>query len=272
MVNRRVKLGAWQRVNNGTYLIFGNLSPDVLVASAVFALPAVVSHRSAAYLHNLRGGDRMANEVTVPHRLSNRFAGVTVHESTDLDPDQIVEVEGLPVTSVARTVFDNALLQSKRQLRGVVDDAIVRRLIKVADLHETLCALGRRGRPGTAAMRELIDSVSADYVAPESELESRMLDLLERSGFPCPTKQMAVPWRTSVDGRIDMAYPDHQLIIECDGRRWHTLAESFERDRRRDNLAQAAGWRILRFTWNDVTMRPLETIRQIRTLLRPIAQ
>ena len=271
VLHSRVVNGQWQRLDQGVYLFFGEPSDEARLAAAVAALPAVASHGSAAKLHRLRGFRSSAPEVTVPHRFSNRFAGVTVHESTDLEPAHVAEIDCLPVTSVSRTIFDLAIRLKKRQLRGVADDAIVRRLSSPSDLAEMLACIGRRGRPGTAGMRLLVDDMSHNYVAPESVLEQKMLNLLDQAGLPIPIKQMPIPWRTSVDGRVDLAYARDRVLIECDSRRWHTLAESFQRDRRRDNLAQGEGWRILRFTWEDITQRPHETIRQIRQVLAQAA-
>lgn len=270
-IHRRSRIGQWRRLDPGTYLLFGSDTPEARLAGAVVALPAVVSHRSAARAHGLPVSDPELPEVTVPHRLSNRFAGVQVHESTDLDPDHVMERAGLPTTNVARTVFDIALGLSKRQLRRVVDEAMTRRLLTVDDLENMLAAVGRRGRPGTARMRCLVADLGRRYIAPESELERRMIELLTDAGLPDPVRQLRLPWRTQVDGRVDFAYPSARLIVECDGRRWHTTAEAFERDRRRDNQAQMAGWRVLRFTWDDVTRRPAETARQVKALLQQAA-
>ncbi len=260
---RRVERGEWLRLERGVYLVFGDPGPATRLMAAVAALPAVISHGSAAETHGLRASSRGQPEVTVPHRFTNKFAGVVVHESTDLDAGQIVEIDGLPVTTPSRTIFDLAKRLGHHRLQRVIDDAIVRRLTSVEDLQDLLASIGRRGRPGTANMRRLLATMTESYVAPESELERRLIDLLASAGLPAPVLQMRLPWRSHVDGRVDAAYPDHRLIIECDGRRWHTAAESFERDRRRDNLAQLAGWRVLRFTWADVNERPMETVHQV---------
>ncbi|MFB3044184.1 MAG: endonuclease domain-containing protein, partial [Acidimicrobiia bacterium] len=69
------------------------------------------------------------------------------------------------------------------------------------------------------------------------------------------------------NGRVDLAYPAHQLVIEGDSRRWHTLLNSFELDRKRDNAAQLAGWRTLRFIWDEITQEPEEVVRVIAQAL-----
>jgi very-short-patch-repair endonuclease len=69
------------------------------------------------------------------------------------------------------------------------------------------------------------------------------------------------------NGRVDFAYPKHNLVIEGDSRRWHTLLNSFEIDRLRDNAAQLAGWRVLRFTWQEITENPERVVSTIRLAL-----
>ena len=270
-IRGRIKRGAWRRIDRGVYILFGPDSAEARLAAAVSALPAVVSHGSAAVNQGLIDEPPSLPEVTIPHRFSNRFPGVSVHESTDLDPDQIIEVNGLRTTSPARSIFDIAIRLKKRQLTAVVDRALVRRLVSTKDLVDIVTSIGRRGRPGTAKMRDLLQDLSTAYVAPESELERRLLNLVTATDLPTPVPQMRVPWRSTVSGRVDIAFPESRTIVECDGRRWHTLAEAFERDRRRDNLAQAAGWRVLRFTWDDVTKRPSQTIRQIQAVVASAA-
>lgn len=69
-----------------------------------------------------------------------------------------------------------------------------------------------------------------------------------------------------VGGRLfllDLANPEAMLAIEVDGQAFHTDARSFQSDRIRQNLLVAAGWRVLRFTWRDITQRPQQVLRQI---------
>ncbi|HEY6635512.1 MAG TPA: DUF559 domain-containing protein, partial [Acidimicrobiia bacterium] len=92
--------------------------------------------------------------------------------------------------------------------------------------------------------------------------------------LPAPVRQYRAPWLRRVNGRVDLAYPSHQLLVEADSRRWHLLAAAFETDRIRDNAAQLAGWRILRFTWEEVTTAPERVVMTIRRALedeRPTA-
>ena len=240
----------------------------VHLRAAVLALPAVVSHQSAAQLHGLGYKTFTGAVVTVPHRRSNRFVEVRVHQSTDLHRRHVTHIAGLPITNPVRTMFDLASVTEFDELRGIAQKALAARRVTYEGLVEILEELGRRGRPGTTRFRGLIEEVSPGYAAPESVMEERMIALLNEGGLPMPTLQMPLPWRSPTKGRVDFAYEDARVIIECDGRRWHTTMEAFESDRRRDNLAQLNGWRVLRFTWNDLNERPARVLYQISEALR----
>jgi very-short-patch-repair endonuclease len=66
---------------------------------------------------------------------------------------------------------------------------------------------------------------------------------------------------------VDLAYLEQRLVVEADSRRWHMLAAAFLEDRERDNRAQLAGWRVLRFTWWDIEQRPDYVASMIRAAL-----
>ena len=270
-IRRRVQSREWERLVNDIYLVYGTRSTLVYLQAAVLALPAVVSHQSAAQLHGFGYESFDEPVVTVPHRRSNRFVEVRVRQSTDLDQRYVTHVAGLPVTNPIRTMFDLASVTNLGRLRSMVQKALVGRRIAFEDLAVILEELGRRGRPGTARFRMLLEEVSPGIVAPESVMEERLIRLLSGSDLPMPTLQMPLPWRDTVEGRVDFAYEDARVIIECDGRRWHTTMEAFEKDRRRDNLAQLNGWRVLRFTWKDLTETPARVLDQITQALRPAA-
>ena len=267
-IRRRIESKEWDHIENDIYLVYGTRSKVVYLRAAVLALPAVVSHQSAAQLHGLGYKTFTGAVVTVPHRRSNRFAEVRVHQSTDLHRRYVTHLAGFPVTNPVRTMFDLASVTEFDELRSIAQKALAARRVTYESLVEILEELGRRGRPGTTHFRKLIEEVSPGYAAPESVMEERMIALLNEGGLPIPTPQMPLPWRSPTKGRVDFAYEDARVIIECDGRRWHTTMEAFESDRRRDNLAQLNGWRVLRFTWNDLNETPARVLFQIAQALR----
>jgi len=178
-----------------------------------------------------------------------------------------VMVDGLPVTTPARTIIDLAAVINSGHLGRIMDHALASGKVDIEELQSQFARLGRRGKPGTAKLRLLLDVRGSDYVAPESELERRLLIIVERAGLPTPTRQYRAPWLRRINGRVDLAYPSQRLLVEGDSRRWHLLAAAFETDRLRDNAAQLAGWRILRFTWEEITTAPERVVRTIRQAL-----
>jgi very-short-patch-repair endonuclease len=205
--------------------------------------------------------------VTIPHRLSNRFASVKVHESTDLFAEMIVDIDGLATTTIARTLFDLGADLAAPHHHSVVQKALLDSRTTLADLEGVLKTIGRRGRPGTAAMRAFLETADKVLETAESELERRFIELVRRSGLPEPELQASLPWRSSTPGRVDFLFTKWRLIAETDGRTWHATAEAFARDRQRDNLAQLAGYRVLRFTWEDLVERPKLVVRQLGAVL-----
>ena len=112
-------------------------------------------------------------------------------------------------------------------------------------------------------MHRVLEMRFGESFIGDSELELIVLRLFQQWGFPEPAMQAALPWRTAGGGRVDFAYPELRLIIEVDGRRWHTSMEAFEQDRLRDNHAQLAGWRVIRITYRMLVEQPEQVRRMI---------
>lgn len=176
-------------------------------------------------------------------------------------------IDHLPITTVARTIVDLAAVLSAAHLGRVVEGCLVEEKVDWGSLADTFAKLARRGKPGVHHLRAVLARLEPGIEASESVLESGLLGLLRAAGLPPPVQQLPLPWRTRGIGRVDFAYRDQRLIIEADGRRWHTRAEAFEADRRRDNLAMLAGWRVLRFTWKDLEERPDAVVTMVEQAL-----
>lgn len=264
-VARKVRQGWLERLGNGTFGLPGAGSIlHATLAAACHRLGGVVSHQSAAELHDMPGLKRGLLIVSVPVRRTNRFPGVDVRQKTDLTPDQVTSINNLPVTSAARAIIDLAGELGVRRLGRLVDNSVAQGLVTNESLLDLLARLGRRGKPGTLRMRTVMADRGGAPDFDPTELERRLLDLIEVAGLPTPTQQFKAPWLAPTNGRVDMAYQERRLVLEADSRRWHTLADSFLIDRERDNLAQLAGWTVLRFTWWDIEQRPDYVIQMIR--------
>ena len=156
--------------------------------------------------------------------------------------------------TVRDTLFAVAGLVPVRTLVPALDDALGDRLVTVEQLQERYLELAPSRRRGFALMRRLIEARSHDaFVPPSSALERLLYGVLDRPGMPRYQAQAPLPW--APDKRVDAMLIDAPVIIEGDGRRWHTRVADFERDRERDRAAALHGYRTLRYTWTDLRRR-----------------
>ena len=117
-------------------------------------------------------------------------------------------------------------------------------------------------------MRELLSARGEGYVAPASELEARLLALLHDAGLPEPARQIDVGDADGWVGRVELVYREARVLIAADSRLHHSALLDREADNDRDNRFGAAGWRVLRFTWEKITKQPDEVVRRVRAALR----
>lgn len=272
-IRHRVEAGRWRRVTREVIAI----GPEVAgvrawLRAAIFTLPdAIVSHEAAGELHGLRHVPRDRPTVTVPVQAAHACGVVTVRRSDDIRSSHRTEVGGFPVTTVARTVVDLAAVLRLRELEQIVDGVLSDRRTTHPEIRQVHEQVARRGKPGVAAMRDLLDEREREPGMGFSELERRFMRLLRDADLELPISQATVPWLSPWE-RVDFAYPDHRLAVEVDGAAFHLDQEAWERDRRRDQAAAAAGWQVLRFTWRQVVRDEVGTIATLRAVLEPTAR
>ena len=268
-IDDRVETKQWQRIHREVIGINGiPHSPGRTLRAALLASPnAVASHRSAGLLHGFTLMPAGRPTITAPLGAHHVLPGIRVRR-TGLMPDRhIVSRSGLSVTSPSRTIVDLAADLDDGRFRRVVQDQLAARRIDLDSCVAVLADVTARGRRGIARAHRVLLSFDEEPPA-ESELETRLLDLIELAGLPRPRRQFPLPWAEEEVGRVDFAWVDRKVIVEADGRRYHAGLEAFERDRRRDQLATAAGWRPLRFTWRQVVREP----RHVTTILRNVLE
>lgn len=197
---------------------------------------AVLSHRSAAVLWGLRRGDPVRTEVTVPRRLGRR-KGIRTHRAI-LEPDEITEVDGIPISTAARTLLDLAAVVDRHEVRRAVEQA---EALRLAD-HTPLTALVARhpGRRGTAVLKEILRSESRAAGITRSELEDRFLRFLAERELPAPRTnvwlQVGEDWFEA-----DCVWSDERVAVELDSWAHHAGKAAFRRDRTRDRRLRAGG-------------------------------
>ena len=153
----------------------------------------------------------------------------------------------------------------------IVDHVVLKGQGTLDEVCELVLKLARHGKPGMKCMHKVLEARAGGSFLGESQLEAMAARLFREWDLPDPVQQYSLPWRSSVNGRVDFAYPSVRLIIELDGRAWHTTLEAFESDRMRDNHAQLAGWRVLRITYRMLKENPQMVRDMIRRALVPAA-
>lgn len=218
---------------------------------------AVLSHRNAAALHQLRPSYRTNIDVTVPGRSGRSRAGIELHRSTTLTCADVTRVEGIPCTTVARTMFDLAEVVSRRSVERAFDQAEV---LEVFDLRALEDQLARNAtRSPARVVKSILNEHYIGSTPTQSELEEAFLAIVRKLGLPSPRVSR---WIDLGDGEpmiwADFVWPEQRVIVETDGRRVHGTHQARERDPRRDQRAMVAGWRPMRTTWRQVMLRPWE--------------
>lgn len=223
---------------------------------------AVLSHREAAALHALRPAAGTRVDVTVAGQ--RRVLGVHVHRVARLDADDVTVVDGIPVTSIARTLVDLATAVSPQMLRKALEEAERSHRLDARAIEAALARV--RGRNGAhhERMREaLAELASTGSTVTRSWLEDRFLALLDAHRLPRPS---ANAWTANME--VDAAWPAARLVVELDGWDSHHTRAAFQRDRTRSNDLQAEGWTVLRFTHADVVHRSADTAARVARALR----
>jgi hypothetical protein len=229
---------------------------------------ALASHRSAAGLRALLADHRRIVDVTVPGTSAGRRGAIVRHASLTLVADDVSVVEGIPCTSVARTLVDLADSEPRRVVERALGQAEV---LRVFDLSATQAAVERAGcRRGAAVLRALL-GLYATPTLTRSELEERFLGLCRNGGLPQP--EVNTPVATH-DGalEVDFLWRAERLVVETDGRAFHATASGVERDRRRDRRLRLAGYEPIRFGWREVVEEPDEVLREVRGMLARLAR
>lgn len=209
---------------------------------------AVLSHRTAAALWGIGPGARAAIEVTVDRKVKSR-EGIEVHQAR-LARDEVTAVDGIPVTSAARTLVDLATVLSPRGLTAAVKQAEILRL-PFPDLERYA---GRRGVAQLRGWREPAPT--------RSELERRFLAFLAAEGLPPPLVNAPAH-----GVEPDIRWPQARLIVELDGFETHGTRAAFEDDRARDRRLLIAGWRVVRVTWRQLHRQPRALAEDLRALV-----
>lgn len=265
-IERRVATGQWTRTARGVYRLFEGLTPGDELRAAVAVLPgAVASHFSAARIHQIDRVPPGPVTVLVHTRTTHIFPGVEAIRCHDLQAHHVESVDRLPTTTAARTVVDLASRLTVAELAICLDSVLNMRLASGEAIAAVLDEVARKGKPGVRSLRTVLgERIGLDQ--SRSVLEQRGLALLASFGFGSYEIEYPIPWAPRQ--RFDVAFPQSKLAVEWDSRRWHGHLGAFQNDRERDRAALLNGWRVVRFTWDDVRDRPESVVATLRQLTK----
>ncbi|MDA0160160.1 endonuclease domain-containing protein [Solirubrobacter ginsenosidimutans] len=222
------------------------LSREARWLAAVFAAGkgAALSHLAAAEFWRLRGA-RGSITVVAPRRV--RIEGVRVYRCNHLDPRDVTIRNGIPVTTVARTIVDLAEVLTVSQLTNVMYEAEHWNLLDLDAVRATAERL--LGRHGIAVLEEAIDAHLKGSAGTKSDKEDEFHALLG-DRVPKPIANVKV-----LGHEVDAFWPEFRLVVEVDGP-GHERPRARRRDRSRDRDLRDAGYVVLRFTDVEIEQRP----------------
>lgn len=226
---------------------------------------AVLTHWSACRLFGMSDVPQQSPAVLVPRGANTRSTSARVFESDEFDDIAVTDVEGLPVTTMPETILILARDVNGDVLIRVFDEAIISGLLDLKVMAATIDREAGRRTPGTPLLRRLTSSRMPAAPSKSSSYLERLLEvILHDPRMPRWTREYAF----SLDGvssRVDFYVPSARVVLEADGRNWHSRWENLESDRRRDNALAARGIQVLRFTYVMLTSEPDRCLEQAIT-------
>jgi very-short-patch-repair endonuclease len=260
-VSNWVASGRLHRRYRGVYLLGHEAitAKGRLMAATLAYDEGVLGYRSAADWRGIFHSARAKVDIIVPGRSKRGQPGIDLHLVRSLDPRDVTIHDGVPTTTVARTLLDLAEVLPLRQLERAINEAERLRIFDGFAIQELLArSHGRRGLKALSA-------VLADF-RPEqtlrSEMERLFWELCHDYGLPIPDMNKAIG-----DLTVDAHWPGTDLIVELDSVSFHLNRKAFEADRERDAVLLLAGYRVIRITYRQLTREPEAVAHRIRTLL-----
>ena len=231
----------------------------------------VASHRSAARLHKLDGFDYAGMavvEASVTRKFRVNLPDTVFHHITPLEPRDVNTVDGIPCTTVERTLADlGSVMRDRRRVGRALTDAR-RRRFDLISLRATAERLHRPGQSGTGTLLRLLDQIPFEGRVPDTWFEELLALCLADPTLPELVLQYPI---CNEDGRLvartDIGMPAIKLGLEAHSRRFHwgPIFEPLDEDR--DIAAAACGWELMYLGWY-ATKRPAEVLRAVKEVVR----
>ncbi len=270
-IGQRVKRGFLMTVWAGLYEVPELTNKTTPLFRAVKSVPdSAISGVSAGRVYGAPlpspDGDEPVHIIASYRGPRTTMPGVVLHRTRrPIVEDIRYPVPGLPTLSPARTMLDLAGVTSitDRRLAHIVETQLTARLLDPDEVMTMLERPGLRGVAGAARLRAIVESEIDDEPIADSMLERRFAKFLVEHEIAPLRRLVRPPWFDGRRGIVDFADPELRLIVEVDGRRWHSTTQAHTDDRRRDRRAAAVGWQVLGVTWSDIIDEPTMTAEHL---------
>jgi predicted transcriptional regulator of viral defense system len=263
-IGRGITSRRLHRIHRGAYAV-GNPKPSThgrcLAAVLACGRGAMLSHDSAAWLWGLRSSCPSRTEVTLPAR-GHRRAGLHIHHSTILEPIDEAVREGIPTTSVARTLLDCAARGRRRRTDSLLERAERLDLLDIPEIEEILTRSGRHA--GKSRLARAVD-LYRDPAFTRAGTERRFLEAVLKAGLPRPAIN------TFVAGHeVDAYWAKERFAVELDGYQTHGTRAAFERDPVRLEELKLEGIDAIRVTARRLEREPAQVAARLKVLLSTV--
>ena len=254
---RRLERGELVEIHSGiSRLASHQIDTRMRIAAAIAALggEGFASHRSAAWLHGVKLEIETV-DITVPNRPRHmRLDDVRIHRPRDHMDIRPIRKNGIATTNPLRILVDIGAPPhgDVETTMHAMDHFLVNGQVRPTAISTLIDRHSIKGRSGIVALRQAFNNLANFDRPPDSVLEVRMLELLRDAALPSPKCQHYV----GAD-RLDFAYPEWRVNIECDGWAFHSTQSDRSRDISRDARLMARGWTVIRFSWYQIIKQPL---------------
>ncbi|HEX8742069.1 MAG TPA: type IV toxin-antitoxin system AbiEi family antitoxin domain-containing protein [Thermoleophilaceae bacterium] len=260
-IRRRVEKGLLIRQYRGVYRV-GHAAPstqsDYLAAVKACGEGTYLCGRAAAYHQGLLPLTRDPPPAEVMCPTERNVQGVRTRRCRAIHPLEVATHEGIPVTTVPRTLLDLAATEAEDVLARACHEAGVRWRTSPS---RVLAVLNRHPRAkGAAKLRRVL---AGETPVTLSRLERGFLEALDEASLPRPSQIN----RRVGSKRVDCCWPEHGVTVELDSYRFHNSRHSWEQDRTRDREARARGDELRRYTWADVFEDRHQMLTELHALL-----
>lgn len=264
-VLHRAGTGRLHRLHHGVYAV-GHVSLTVrgrwMAAVLAYGPAAALSHRDAGALWQIRRDSRYLIDVTAPGRSRHARPGIALHRPRLIEPDECTTHDGIPVTTIARTLIDLAAVVPLRQLTRAWDESARLGLFDIDDMHRVRARFKRR-----RGLRNIDLLIAQSRPLPprtNSDLELLFLELIRAAGLPEPAVNV---WIAEVAAEVDFVWATRRVVVEVDGTAYHDTPNQRDEDHARDARLQLAGYKVRRFSDRRLTLDPHGVVNDVRELL-----